>query len=77
MIEFMAEWCPPCKKMEKETFSNESVIEKLNKFILVKIDIDKQKAIAEAYNGSARKYGGIGVPNILFLDKEKNKEYDV
>jgi len=73
MIEFMAEWCPPCKKMEKETFSNESVVRKLNKFILVKIDIDEQKAVAEAYNGSAKKYGGTGVPNILFLDKEKNK----
>ena len=72
MIEFMAEWCPPCKKMEKETFSNESVIEKLNEFILVKIDIDEQQNIAKAYNGNARKYGGIGVPNILFLDKEKN-----
>ena len=72
MIEFMAEWCPPCKKMEKETFSNESVIEKLNEFILVKIDIDEQQNIAKAYNGNARKYGGIGIPNILFLDKEKN-----
>ena len=72
MIEFMAEWCLPCKKMEKETFSNERVIEKLNEFILVKIDIDEQQNIAKAYNGNARKYGGIGVPNILFLDKEKN-----
>ena len=72
MIEFMAEWCFPCKKMEKETFSNERVIEKLNEFILVKIDINEQQNIAKAYNGNARKYGGIGVPNILFLDKEKN-----
>ena len=33
MIEFMAQWCPPCKKMEKETFSNERVIKKLNEFV--------------------------------------------
>ena len=30
------------------------------------------KNIAEEYNGNARKYGGIGIPNILFLDKERN-----
>ena len=72
MIDFMAEWCPPCKKMDKETFSNESVIQKLNEFILVRIDIDKQQNIAKEYNGNARKYGGIGVPNILFLDREKS-----
>ena len=28
--------------------------------------------IAKEYNGNARKYGGIGVPNILFLDREKS-----
>ena len=72
MIEFMADWCPPCKKMDSETFSDESVIKKLNEFILVKINVDKQQDIAQEYNGNAKKYGGIGIPNILFLDKEKN-----
>ena len=72
MIDFMAEWCPPCKKMDKETFSNTDIINKSNEFIPIRIDVDKQKDIAEEYNGNARKYGGIGIPNILFLDKEKN-----
>ena len=72
MIDFMAEWCPPCKEMDKITFSNTNIIKKSNEFIPVRIDIDKQKDIAEEYNGNARKYGGIGIPNILFLDKEKN-----
>ena len=72
MIDFIAEWCPPCKKMDKETFSNTDIINKSNEFIPIRIDVDKQKDIAEEYNGNARKYGGIGIPNILFLDKEKN-----
>ena len=72
MIDFMAEWCPPCKEMDKVTFSNTNIIKKSNEFISVRIDVDKQKNIAEEYNGNARKYGGIGIPNILFLDKEKN-----
>ena len=71
MIDFMAEWCPPCKEMDKITFSNTNIIKKSNEFIPVRIDVDKQKDIAEEYNGNARKYGGIGIPNILFLDKEK------
>jgi len=71
MIDFMAEWCPPCKEMDKKTFSNTNIIKKSNEFIPVRIDIDKQQNIAEQYNGNARKYGGIGIPNILFLDKEK------
>ena len=72
MIDFMAEWCPPCKKMDDKTFSNTNIIKKSDEFIPVRIDVDKQQDIAEEYNGNARKYGGIGIPNILFLDKEKN-----
>ena len=71
MIDFMAEWCPPCKKMDKTTFSNTNIVKKSNEFIPVRIDVDKQKHIAEEYNGNARKYGGIGIPNILFLDQDK------
>ena len=71
MIDFMADWCPPCKKMDKTTFLNINIIKKSNEFIPIRIDVDKQKNIAEEYNGNARKYGGVGIPNILFLDKEK------
>ena len=71
MIDFMAEWCSPCKEMDKKTFSNTNIIKKSNEFIPVRIDVDKQQNIAEEYNGNARKYGGIGIPNILFIDKEK------
>ena len=72
MIDFMAEWCPPCQKMDKETFINVNIIKKSDEFIPVRIDIEKQQDVATEYNGNARKYGGIGIPNILFLDKEKN-----
>ena len=72
MIDFMAEWCPPCQKMDNETFSNKNIIKKSNEFILIRIDVDKQQDIAKEYNGNARKYGGAGIPNILFLDKNKN-----
>ena len=72
MIEFMAEWCPPCKRMEKETFSNERVINKSNEFIFVKVDVDKHQDIAKEYKRNAKKYGGIGIPNIIFIDNDKN-----
>ena len=47
-------------------------INKITEFIPVRIDVDKQQDIAEEYNANARKHGGIGIPNILFLDKENN-----
>ena len=75
MIEFMAEWCPPCKRMEKETFSNDRVINKSNEFIFVKVDVDTNQDIANEYKRNAKKYGGIGIPNILFIDKDKNIVY--
>jgi thiol:disulfide interchange protein len=71
MIDFMATWCPPCRQMEKETFPDKRVIERAEKFIPVRIDVDKNQEIAEEYNGNAGKYGGIGIPNILFIDKTK------
>ena len=47
------------------------MITKSTEFIPVRIDVDKQQNIAEEYNGNARKYGGIEISNILFIDKEK------
>jgi protein disulfide-isomerase len=73
MVDFMAVWCPPCKAMEDSTFSNRTVVEKASAFVPVRIDIDKQREVAAKYGALARKYGGIGIPNILFLAADGTK----
>ena len=73
MIDFVADWCGPCKSMDKSTFGNPNVIRKAKSFIPVRIDIDKQQAVAAKYNGLARAYGGAGIPNILFLSGNGTK----
>ena len=70
MIDFMAVWCPPCKAMEDSTFSDRAVVERASAFVPVRIDIDKQREVASKCGALARKYGGIGIPNILFLSVE-------
>jgi len=70
MIDFTATWCPPCKKMEDSTFSNLDVIKKSLNFVTVRIDVDKQGDVANKYQSNAGKYGGIGIPNILFLNSD-------
>ena len=73
MIDFMADWCEPCKEMERATFNNAAVIARSKSFITVRIDIDKQRDVAAKYNALARAYGGIGVPNMLFMTADGKK----
>jgi thioredoxin-related protein len=47
---FYADWCTYCVRMQKETFSHDSVIDFMNnKVIAVKVDVDKDKKIARAF----------------------------
>lgn len=57
-----SETCGWCKKFEEETFTNQSVIKILNeKFILVSIDVYKQK-------NETRNFRVRGTPTEIFLD---------
>jgi thioredoxin 1 len=57
-----SEYCGWCRKFEEETFTNQSVIKTLNEnFILVSLDIDKQK-------NETSNFGVYGTPTMIFLD---------
>ena len=64
-IEFYADWCMPCKMMEKEVFSNNEIGKFFNKeFINIKVDTEKDNgpdmaAIFEVH----------ALPTLLFVDE--------
>jgi thioredoxin-related protein len=73
-IYFHTDWCSWCKRMETETFANDSVAEYVNtNFIAVTIDAESKKQIT--FNGNkmsmqelASTLGVQGFPTHVFLD---------
>ncbi len=64
MIDFKAEWCGPCKMLDRTTWKDEKVITSVTeKAIAVKIDVDEQRDIAS-------KYSIRSIPTIIFVDAD-------
>lgn len=48
LIIFGAEWCGPCKKLEKTTLSNPQLAKYINStFVSVHLDVDKEEKVAK------------------------------
>ena len=67
MINFYADWCGYCRKMDNETFTDATVSRYLfEKFVLVKVNADVSKELSAAYFVR-------GLPNLWFVDSEGEK----
>lgn len=63
MVDFYADWCGWCKKLDKDTYADAKVVDLSEKFINTKINTDNDKF-------NAHKYKIRGLPTILFLDSD-------
>ncbi len=66
MLDFYADWCVSCKEMERFTFSDERVRQKLANTLLLQADVtansDDDKALLKRFNL-------FGPPGIIFFDR--------
>ncbi len=66
MLDFYADWCVSCKEMERFTFSDERVQQKLANTLLLQVDVtansDEDKALLKRFNL-------FGPPGIIFFDR--------
>jgi thiol:disulfide interchange protein DsbD len=66
VIDFYADWCLPCKELDRNTFSDGRVIESLGRFDLFKADLTSFES--ELVRQLRDDFEVIGVPTIVFID---------
>ena len=67
MLDYYADWCVDCIRMEKATFNDSQVVEILSEFVLIQVDVTD--ATNESTNAVKKKYGVYGPPAMLFFDR--------
>jgi thiol:disulfide interchange protein DsbD len=73
MLDFYADWCISCKEMERFTFTDTEVKDKLRDVVLLQVDVTEGTIDDEAL---LKYFKLFGPPGILFFDRHGREIYD-
>tara|TARA_B100000686_G_scaffold281224_1_gene302808 strand:- start:5378 stop:7381 length:2004 start_codon:yes stop_codon:yes gene_type:complete len=73
MLDFYADWCISCKEMERFTFTDPKVKNRLKDVVLLQVDVTEGTAEDEAL---LKHFKLFGPPGILFFDSHGREIYD-
>ncbi len=68
MIDFWASWCAACMEFEKITYADPQVVRELKNFVNIKIDCTNTNDLKIKQLWA--KYGIVGLPTIVFINKD-------
>jgi thioredoxin:protein disulfide reductase len=67
LIDFGAEWCAACKKLEHQTFPDPNVRSEAQRFVTLRVDATDDEDVN--INKLKDKYKVVGLPTVIMLDK--------
>jgi thiol-disulfide isomerase/thioredoxin len=70
-LTFYAEWCPHCRNFGK-VFRDPGIIEKSKNFVMIRVDVDKNTEIANAFRPD-----GTYIPRTYFLSPRGLSDYSL
>ncbi len=73
-LDFHADWCIPCRELDKFTFTDEKIVNMSEKFVMLKVDLTKTDN--QVYEKLRRKYKIRGVPTLVLLKPDGNEVKD-
>ncbi len=74
MLDFYADWCVSCKEMERFTFSDPQVAQRMDRMLLLKADVTANSAEHKAL---LQRFSLFGPPGIIFFDAEGREITDL
>lgn len=66
LIDFYADWCVACKKLELSTFQDEGVIDELKRIMLIRVDATQSSELLVTLQN---RFGVTGLPTIVLINK--------
>lgn len=75
VIDFFADWCIPCKELDKFSFSDQEVIRLSKNFVMLKADLTRGNS-PEA-KSLLKQYDIKGVPTIVFIGPDGRERKDL
>ena len=66
MIDLYADWCPPCKMLDEQTWPDPEVQKLAGEFVCIKVNVDENGEVGAKYEASS-------IPLIVFLKSDGAK----
>jgi thiol:disulfide interchange protein DsbD len=74
ILDFYADWCSPCKAMEKTVFRDPEVLNLSKGFITMRVDLTQRLAYQEEL---LQRYGIRGVPTVIFFNHDGTEKREL